>query len=174
MANIVRRRGEGEELATRPMTQGRRDPFQTLRDILRWDPFQELGMAPLFQERAFIPMFEVKETPEAYMITADLAGVRDEDLDISVTGNRVTISGRREEEQRQDDETIYVYERSFGSFSRSFTLPEGADTDNIKAELTNGVLKLAIPKKPEVQPKKVQIKPSQPTGGGKSGQQPKA
>jgi HSP20 family protein len=113
-------------------------------------------------ERLFVPEFEVRETPDAYLIKADLPGVRDEDLDVSVTGNRVTVSGRRDEEQRRENDTIYVYERAYGNFSRTFTLPEGAASDEIKADIDKGVLTLSIPKKPEVQPKKIKVGSQKP------------
>ncbi|HWE30793.1 MAG TPA: Hsp20/alpha crystallin family protein [Polyangia bacterium] len=138
------------------------DPFEsmreTMRDLFRWDPFQEMSVMPSLVERAFVPAFDVKELADSYLFRADLPGVRDEDLDISVTGTRVTVSGKREEEEARDDERYYCYERATGTFTRSFTLPEGADTDNINADLRNGVLYLTIPKKPEVQPKKISIK----------------
>jgi HSP20 family protein len=165
MANIIRRR-ENEQIAPRPL--GRRglwDPFEsmreTMRDLVGWDPFQEMSVMPRLIERAFVPAFDVKDAADSYLFRADLPGVRDEDLDISVTGTRVTVSGKREEEAAREDETYYCYERPTGTFTRSFTLPEGADTENIKAEMRNGVLYLTIPKKPEVQPKKITIKASQ-------------
>lgn len=86
-----------------------------------------------------------------------MLGVRDEDLEISLTGNRLTVSGKREEEHRQEDERYYAYERSYGSFSRSFTLPEGGDVEHAQADMSNGVLTVTIPKKPEVQPKTIEV-----------------
>jgi len=83
--------------------------------------------------------------------------VRDEDLDVTVTGDRITISGRREEESVSEGESYYVWERPAGSFSRSFTLPDGCDADHVEAELRNGVLTLKVPKRPEVKPRKVEI-----------------
>jgi HSP20 family protein len=129
-----------------------------------------MGVLPALAETAFVPKFEVKESPDAYIFKADMPGVKESDLEIAVTGNRVTISGRREEEERREDETLYAYERAYGGFSRTFTLPEGADIDNIRAELRDGVLHLAIPKKPEVQPKKVPLQ----SGGKPTEQKAKA
>src|SRR5690348_1499776 len=159
MANITRRPQEREQQLARPqgLAPRRWDPFQMVQDLLRWDPFQEMGIVPSLAEVAFVPKFEVKETQDAYVFKADLPGVKESDLEISVTGNRVAVSGKREEEERREDETFYAWERAYGSFSRTFTLPEGADTDNIRADMRDGVLTLVIPKKPEVQPKKVQV-----------------
>jgi HSP20 family protein len=73
----------------------------------------------------------------------------------------LTVSGKREEEKREEGERFYAYERRHGSFTRSFTLPEGVDVEHINAELKEGVLSLTVPKRPEVQPKRIQL------GGGK-------
>jgi HSP20 family protein len=100
----------------------------------------------------------VKETKDAYVFKADLPGIREEDLDISLTGNRLTVSGKREEEKREEDDRFYAYERSYGSFSRSFTLPEGIDVEHAQADLNDGVLTVSVPKKPEVKPKKIEVK----------------
>jgi HSP20 family protein len=108
----------------------------------------------------FVPSFEVKETKDSYLFKADLPGVKESDLDISVTGNRLTISGERQQEKKDEGDTFYAYERSYGSFSRSFTLPEGIDVDHINGELRDGVLNVVVPKKPEVQPKRVLLKGS--------------
>jgi HSP20 family protein len=127
-----------------------------MRDMLRWDTFRELEAAG-GDYGLFAPSFDVKETKEGYVFRADLPGVREEDLEISLTGNRLAISGHREQEKREQGETYYASERSYGAFSRAFTLPEGTDADNVKAELKNGVLQVIVPKKPEVQPRKITI-----------------
>jgi HSP20 family protein len=127
-----------------------------MRDVLRWDPFRDVE--PTFGgDQSFAPSFDVKETKDAYVFRADLPGVKQEDLEISLTGNRLSISGHREQEKREQNETYYATERSYGSFSRSFTLPDGTDGERVSADLRNGVLVLSVPKKPEVQPKKIAI-----------------
>jgi HSP20 family protein len=88
----------------------------------------------------------VKETKESFVFKADLPGIKEQDLEVTVAGNRLTVAGKREAEKEEKNETVYAYERSFGSFTRSFTLPEQADTDHIKAELKNGELTLVVPK----------------------------
>jgi hypothetical protein len=95
---------------------------------------------------------------------ADLPGVADEDLEISLAGNRLTVSGRREAEARNDNDRFYAYERVYGNFSRTFTLPEQIDTERVTAALDAGVLTIEVPKKPEAQPKKIAVgqQPSQP------------
>jgi HSP20 family protein len=160
MANITRqRRPEGEVL---PALVGA-GPLRVLRDLFGLDPFQGMSALPaLEQQQLFMPDFEVQETPEAFVFRADLPGVRDEDLEISMRGNQLLVSGRREAEERRESDRFYLHERTFGAFTRTFTLPSGVDADNVRAELTGGVLKLTIPKKPENQPKKIDLKPTAP------------
>src|SRR5262249_28171530 len=109
-------------------------------------------------ETIFTPRFEVKETKDAYLFKADLPGIVDKDVDISLTGNRLTVSGKREAEKREESDTYYAYERSYGTFSRAFTLPEGADVEHADADLSHGVLTVSIPKRPEHQPRKISLK----------------
>ena len=133
------------------------DPYRVARELFRWDPFRE--MVPWgANETGFVPAFEVKETKDAYIFKADLPGVNEEDLEIFQTGNRLTITGRREAEKEEGDERYYAYERSYGSFTRSFTLPDGVDSEHITGELKNGVLQAIVPKKPEAQPRKISLK----------------
>ncbi len=134
------------------------EPLRAMRDILRWDPFGE--MLPSFRSLesvAFSPDFDVKETKEGFVFTADMPGVKDSDLDVRLTQNRLTISGKRESEKVEKTDQFYASERSYGSFTRAFTLPDGIAADKIHAELKQGVLTLSIPKKPEAQPKKIDV-----------------
>lgn len=134
------------------------EPFRAMRELLRWDPFGE--MLPSFkglESVAFSPDFDVKETKESFVFSADLPGVKESDLDVRLTQNRLTISGKRESEKVEKTDQFYASERSYGSFSRSFTLPEGIVSEKIQAELKGGVLTLSIPKKPEAQPKKIDV-----------------
>jgi len=107
---------------------------------------------------SFIPRFEVKETKDALVLRADVPGVRSEDLDVSVQGNVLTISGKRHQEKTTEEEQYHMVERAFGSFIRSFTLADGVDSKRLDAELKDGVLTLFLPKAPETKPQKVQIK----------------
>ncbi len=134
------------------------DPMAWARDLLRWDPFRE--MAPSFVETAaFAPAFDVKETAEGYQFRADVPGVLDKDIEVTRTGNRLTVSGKRESEKEQKGDTFYACERTYGSFMRAFTLPEGIDGEHIRAELKDGVLTVLVPKTPAAQPQKIAIKP---------------
>ena len=154
MANLIRRNEPQREAM--PATAW--EPFRLMRDLMNWDPFAEMLPAVTGEAMVFTPRFEVKETKDAYLFKADLPGIEEKDLDISLTGNRLTVSGKREAEERQESDTYYAYERTYGSFSRSFTLPDGADVDHAEAELRSGVLTLSVPKKPEHQPRKISLK----------------
>jgi HSP20 family protein len=146
-------------------TRGNWDPFAGLTDLIRWDPFKEAGY-PVFQryfEREaspFVPRFEVRETKDALIVKADLPGVKTEDIDVSVHGNVLSVSGKREQEKKTDDEQFHMVERSFGSFTRSFTIPDDIDSKKLEAELKEGVLTVTLPKGPEAKPQKVQVKAS--------------
>lgn len=129
-----------------------RDPFSIARELLAWDPFTGRPAAS-----AFSPAFEVKETTEAFVLKADLPGVAETDLDIAVHNNVLSVSGSRQAEERKDGDTYALYERQFGSFSRSFQLPELADGEKISAKLEHGVLTLTIGKKAEAKPRKISL-----------------
>lgn len=146
MANIVKKDGgqKGRELQRESF---QRDPFQVMRQMLA-DPFRMLSWPSIGgQDVAWNVGFDIRETDDAFVFRADMPGIRDNDLDITLTGNQLVVSGKREQEQEQGEGQYHTYERSFGSFTRSFTLPETADLDNIRSDLEGGVLTLVVPKK---------------------------
>jgi HSP20 family protein len=126
-----------------------RDPFALARELFSWD----VGVRP----SAFSPTFEVKETPDAFVVTADVPGVAEADLDIAVNDRVLTVSGARQAETRKDDEAYSLYERQYGSFTRSFALPDTADGERVAAKLDRGVLTLTIAKRAEAKPRKIAI-----------------
>lgn len=149
------------------------DPMRAMRELMRWDPFREMMPSPAFPAFAafpvegrasFNPSFEVTETQDGYVFKADVPGVELEDLEITTKGNRLQVAGKRESEQASRTDTFYTYERQYGSFARSFTLPEGADVAHARSELKDGVLTLVIPKQAGEQPRKIEVK----SGAGKS------
>jgi HSP20 family protein len=143
-------------LALRNGTNGNvsryRDPLSIAREMLSWDPFTGRPAS------AFSPAFSVKETTDSFVLKADLPGVAEADLDIAVHNNILSVSGSRQAEERKDGETYALYERQFGSFSRSFQLPEMADAERIDAKLDAGVLTLTIGKRAEAKPRKIALK----------------
>lgn len=160
MSNVAIRKQDGDKPTTAVAEPAGWDPLRTMRALLSWDPFREISpLAPLGQGApTFAPAFDVKETKDAYLFHADVPGIQDKDLDVTLTGNRLTLSGRRVAEKEEQNDRYYTYERSHGSFTRSFTLPDGADLEHLRAGLDQGVLTVTVPKKPDVQSKKVAIK----------------
>jgi len=142
-----------------------------MRELIGFDPLLQDVAPRLFRgaedRMAFIPAFDVKETPDSYLFKADLPGFREGDVEINVTGNRLTITGKREEEQEQEQGNFFLAERSYGSFTRTFTIPEGVNSDQVRADLKDGVLSLVAPKSEESQPKKITIGSQQGQGGEK-------
>lgn len=104
------------------------------------------------------PRMDIAETEKDYELTADLPGMKDKDVDISVSNDVLTITGDRSNEQESDGRNVRLSERGFGAFRRSFSLPDDVDQDHIQARLTNGVLEIRLPKTEEVAPPSRQIK----------------
>jgi HSP20 family protein len=135
------------------------DPFRIMLEMIN-EGNRETGTARATS--AFVPDFEVFERKDGYVFRADLPGVKQENLDITLTENRLTIGGHREAEERKEGERFYAIERSYGQFTRTFSLPEGVDAEHVRAELKDGVLTLVVPKRPEVQPRKITIRAETP------------
>jgi HSP20 family protein len=141
-------------------------------NLLRWDPFEDWFADPFRLMRKMIrssasgaasfsefsPNVEFIETKDGFHITADLPGVRRKDVEILVDGNVIAIRGKREQETREDDEDVHIHERSYGTFTRSFMLPESADTENISAGLSDGVLTVMVRKSEGKAARRIEIK----------------
>jgi HSP20 family protein len=146
--------------------------------LIRWEPARELNtvhneMNRLFNTffdsstsrngggraivRRWVPAMDLVETDDHFVLRADLPGLSEADVKIEVEANVLTISGERKSEHEQRSKGYYRVERSFGSFSRSLTLPEGVDADAITASFESGVLEVQIPKPEQHKPRKVQI-----------------
>jgi HSP20 family protein len=161
MSSIDVRKGpENRPLATRRDTrQEEWDPARLMRGLLGWDPFRD--MTPWRGEAVFTPAFEVKETKDGYVFRADVPGIAQEDLEVHLTGHRLTISGKREAEKREEHDQYYAVERSYGSFTRAFQLPDGIDANRVVADLHDGVLTVTVAKVPSLQPKKIAVSTAQ-------------
>jgi HSP20 family protein len=131
------------------------DPMQLFRQVIHWNPLRELVSSPVVPQ--YWPAFEVKETAEAFVVKADLPGVKEKDLELQITGNRLAITGTRAEEKDVDADAYFTHERTFGTFTRTFGLPEGIDENGIHAEIANGVLNVVVPKLAEMKTRKIQI-----------------
>jgi HSP20 family protein len=104
------------------------------------------------------PRVDVKETKEAYEVLADLPGLDKKDINISLHDNVLTVKGERKSEEKSEDENRYYAERTYGSFARSFRLPNLVEQKDIRAEYKDGVLKVVLKKSEEALPREIEIK----------------
>lgn len=155
MSSIEVRKNGPAPMAQAPASSW--EPSRWMTRLMGFDPFREM-MPFVANERSVLdPAFEVRETKDSYIFEADVPGVVQKDLEVSLSGNRLTISGKREAETTDKGDTYYAYERSYGSFSRSFTLPEGVDAASIHADLNEGVLSVVLPKKETAEARKIPV-----------------
>ena len=106
---------------------------------------------------AWVPRVDIHEEKDRFVVLADVPGVEPKDIDITAENGVLTVRGERRAEKRETDNGYERVERVTGAFLRRFTLPEGANTESIKAKQTNGVLEVTIPKTPAVQPRRISI-----------------
>lgn len=136
-----------------------RDPFFQLVDRF-FNEYATPTVAPWQAgERGWFPLVDVVEQDHAFVATADLPGLKKEDIDISLEDGVLTISGERkfEHETKDDGKNFKRLERAYGRFSRSFTLPQGVDPQKVEAVFADGVLRLTLPKNEVVKPRKISI-----------------
>jgi HSP20 family protein len=145
--------------------------------LMRWDPFRELEdmserLNRVFNRQAgrstdgketitvadWIPTVDIAETEAEYQIKAELPEVKREDVKVTVEDGVLTISGERRHETEEKGRKYHRVERSYGSFVRSFTLPEHVDESRVKAEYKDGVLHLHLPKSEKAKPKAIDVK----------------
>ncbi len=141
--------------------------------LVRWDPIRELDalqgdMNRLFDRffenrtangtaRRWIPAMDLVETDDHLVLRGDLPGLTEDDVNIEIRDNVLTVSGERKAEHEDRGEGYHRVERAFGSFSRSLSLPQGIDPEKVDANFKNGVLEVRIPKPAEAKPTRVQI-----------------
>jgi len=144
--------------------------------IVRWEPFREFTtlqneMNRLFNTvfetptpgngggtlRRWMPAMDLVETPEHFVLRADLPGMTQDDVKIEFDDGTLTVSGERKAEHESKNEGYYRVERAFGSFSRSLTLPQGIDPEGVTANFEHGVLEVRIPKPEERKPRRIEI-----------------
>ena len=111
-----------------------------------------------YENAVWMPLTDVYEDKDDYKITADLPGIKKEDVKISVSDGKLSISGERKQEEETKDAKYHRIERTFGKYYRSFTLPKEIKEDNIKADFKDGQITVTIPKAEEVKPKEIAIK----------------
>ena len=111
-----------------------------------------------YENAVWMPLTDVYEDKDDYKITADLPGIKKEDVKISVADGKLSISGERKQEEETKDAKYHRIERTFGKYYRSFTLPNEIKEDKIKAAFKDGQITVTIPKAGEVKPKEIAIK----------------
>jgi HSP20 family protein len=144
--------------------------------LIRWDPFREMAslqndMSRLMNgilgtangngdTRTWIPPVDVWETADEVVYAFDLPGMSEDDVSVELDEGTLTISGARERTDEVSNDSLYRYERRFGSFSRTIGLPQGVTDDSVRAEYKNGVLEVRVTKPEQPKPRRIQI------GGG--------
>lgn len=143
--------------------------------ITRWEPFRDLislreAMDRLFEEGWVWPRagrrsplqetlaIDIYETPDNVVVKTAVPGVKPEDIDITITGNTLSIAGETKAEEKVEEENYVRRERRYGRFSRSITLPSGAQGEKAEATFEHGLLTLTIPKAEEAKPKVIKVK----------------
>ena len=149
-----------------------------MSSITRWDPFRELddlqnrlstmfGRAPVKKDgdnrealtvAEWAPLVDIVEDDKNYVIKAELPGIKKEEIKVGVQNDVLTISGERKYEKEEKDKKFHRIERAYGSFARSFTIPEDSDGEKVSAEFKDGILRVHLPKTEKVKPKQVEVK----------------
>ena len=133
--------------------------------IARFEPWSYVDLLHRDLDRAgpeeagahWLPAVDIIEESGRFVLRADVPGVNAEDIDVSLDGGVLAISGVRHAEDRSDDASIRRNERTSGRFFRRFTLPETTDSDNVSAKCSNGILEVSIPKQAEIQPRRIVV-----------------
>jgi HSP20 family protein len=148
------------------------DPFRELRSLQ--DEMNRLFMSNLsrggseegFSSGAWSPQVDIFENKDQIVLEAELPGMKPENVEISIENNVLTLHGERKFEKKDEGDNFHRVERSYGSFTRSFTLPPTVSSENAQAEFENGVLRLTLAKREEAKPRRIEIK-----AGGSQSQQ---
>jgi HSP20 family protein len=145
-------------------------------NLIKWDPFRELEDMSNRLNRVFgrplarvdsntemlsmsdwTPSADISETDTAYLIKAEIPGVNKEDVKVTIQDGMLTIRGERKMEKEEKDKKFHRIERSYGSFMRSFRLPEDADESGVKAEFKDGMLNVTLGKSAKAKPKAINV-----------------
>ncbi|MFZ0662058.1 MAG: Hsp20/alpha crystallin family protein [Acidobacteriaceae bacterium] len=147
--------------------------------ITRWDPFREVAtlqnrLNSLFQDynregepvttASFVPPVDIYEDDHQIMLKLEVPGMKQEDLDIQIENNNLTVRGERKFEKEEKEENFHRIERRYGSFYRAFTIPSTVNADSVKADYDAGVLSIRLEKRPEAKPKQIKVQVGQSHG----------
>jgi HSP20 family protein len=141
--------------------------------LTRWEPFREFATLQdrinrVFRESysgnqdesltsTFAPAVDVYEDEHKVALKIEVPGIEEKDIDVRVENNTLTVYGERKIEKEEKEENYRRVERQYGSFTRTFTLPQSVDTENVAANYDKGVLKITLPKKAEAKPKQIKV-----------------
>ena len=143
--------------------------------IIRWGSFQDMvtlrekmnrmfedvfagkGEEKEFSPSSWAPAVDIYETGSEIVLTAEIPGIDENDVEIKIEDNTLTLRGERKFSKETKEENYHRLERSYGAFYRAFTLPNSIDAENIRAEHENGILRVTMPKKQELKPRTVKI-----------------
>ena len=136
------------------------DDFEKYFNSLFRSPFSVMANPMMAQSKASLlsPSMDIYDEDNDIVIKAEVPGVNKDDIDISVDKNRLTISGEKKQETKVKEKNFHRMERSYGSFSRSFRLPDGVNADKAKAEFKDGILEIRIPRSGKAKARKIAIK----------------
>lgn len=146
-----------------------------MKDITRWDPFKEItslreeidrlfdsffGRKTFITERehVFSPAVDVEETEDAFIIRAEVPGMKKEEIKVTVDENGISISGERKREKEEKGKTYHRMEISYGKFKRYIPFPKEVQPDKAKAKCKDGILEIEVPKSEKAKPKEIEIK----------------
>ena len=151
------------------MASVRYDPFRDLRSLQEEvNRLFSTNLTRAFGDEgigrgAWAPSVDIYENKDQIVLEAELPGMKQEDFDLSIENSVITLRGERRFEKTDDSDNYHRVERSYGSFTRSFTLPQTVSAEEAKAEYTNGVLRVTLPKREEAKSRRIEV-----TGGGVS------
>ena len=161
--------------STLTIQQSKRKDTEMQKTLTRWEPLREMEefqnrLSTLFgrpQRRGngreeitlpeWTPLADITEDEKEYLIQAELPEIKKEDVKVTVENGVLTISGERKFEKEEKNKKYHRVERGYGTFMRSFTLPDDADANKIKAEFKNGLLKMHLPKSEHAKPKQIEV-----------------
>lgn len=128
-------------------------PYKAFESFLYDWPYR----SPENNQAAWMPAVDILENDGNLLLEAHLPGVAEKDIDVKLEGHVLTLTGERKFENEENQKNYHRRESSYGSFSRSFTLPDTVDAEKIKAEYKNGILTVTIPQRPEVRPRSIPV-----------------
>ena len=148
-----------------PRTQSvsRWDPLAEMAEMHQWfdravgDLFSQTPVDVTAAESVWSPLVDIHETKDRFLVKAELPGMKQEEIEVSIMDDTLTLKGERKREREVNENEYHRIERSYGTFQRSIVLPAGVDAGAVKASYKDGVLEIQLPKKEEAKPKAIKV-----------------